>query len=641
MKRVIPITIFSLLSVFLRFPFSVSAQTPATMNDFWNNNAQFVLHSTFRTPTEEIGPNAWNAMNVNNSIVVKNGVWYLFNREYYSFKPSYCASDTNRVTVRKSVDKGKTWTNKTRIIEPVEGSANECGSTDGDAYYDAPANTWHYFYQCLKRSTPWALCHATYVGAEPLGQFVQDLGNPVVGSRELWGFIKDNTNEEGTPEIIKKIDNYYYVTFHGADTQNLYRGIAKTKDFNSWEQAYPDPIFEPGDCNSWNIQWNPGGCHGGGHATIIEEGGYYYQFIEAPDMFKGVLNDTRQNWVFGLSRTTNLTANNWNHQWENLPLGPIIIDNNMEKLPNGSNYHYAVGYQKFFRDTDGTIYMAIWRGSVVPNLDEDRMTNHYIYKLERNAPFLDYEFKEGPGHFYPWSSIVSRTPSFAQLSNTTWTSPTLAGTQVYFVDLNNANAYIQFPDTAQYQDKNALDMQIDANIRAKPSSGSSFIYGIPSSLYIELYPDGNLCGWVMGNNNTQTNVCTNIDSYLNQFHQYQVSFLSNTLTLKIDGRTIGTKNFAVTLRPKTQPVRIGSATQYTFPGGIGQSFNGVVARARMSHSALPTYSYIPGDLNRNKDFDAGEMKAFFQKYNTNYIEGDMDFNQKINAFDFRTIRANY
>ena len=81
-------------------------------------------------------------------------VWYLFHREYgFAPRPAYCVADYARVVVRKSTDKGVTWSDAHVIASPppATGPANgtaafadECAIVDGAGYFDERAGTWHY-----------------------------------------------------------------------------------------------------------------------------------------------------------------------------------------------------------------------------------------------------------------------------------------------------------------------------------------------------------------------------------------------------------------------------------------------------------------------------------------------------------------
>ena len=72
-------------------------------------------------------------MNVGFHFVARNGAFYLFHREYgFEPNPAYCERDYARIVVRKSEDKGISWTDPVVIASPgPQGSPDECALTDG------------------------------------------------------------------------------------------------------------------------------------------------------------------------------------------------------------------------------------------------------------------------------------------------------------------------------------------------------------------------------------------------------------------------------------------------------------------------------------------------------------------------------
>ena len=128
-----------------------------TITDFWNGDAHWELISKARF--SEFGA---TAMNVGFDFVTRPNpaaaggppVWYLFHREYgFAPRPAYCVADYARVVVRKSTDKGVTWSDAHVIASPppATGPANgtaafadECAIVDGAGYFDERAGTWHY-----------------------------------------------------------------------------------------------------------------------------------------------------------------------------------------------------------------------------------------------------------------------------------------------------------------------------------------------------------------------------------------------------------------------------------------------------------------------------------------------------------------
>lgn len=356
-----------------------TALSQATLSDFWDGNARFKFQERFTLPTD--GNKAWIAQNMGTDIVVRNNVWYMFTREYLPLetRPAHCVQDWSRIVVRNSTDKGKTWSAKTVIIEPQQGTFNECASIDGDAYFDDEENLWHYIYQCLDRSRIWNLCHATRFGSDPQGPFIQNGNNPVVKSGNVWNKILPGTSigQEGTPEIVEKRDGFFYVTFHGYDKPLTYRGVARTLDFLNWEAVNTGPIFDKDDCRAWKgVSWDSGGCVGGGHATIMKEGSQYYMLIEAMD--KDLACIPNQQWVFGMVRSSSLES----QQWENIPSQPPPYFT----TPAGTTQPCATQYARLFQDTNQEIYLVIGKIANNPSVDLDPRTGIYLYKLEKSLP---------------------------------------------------------------------------------------------------------------------------------------------------------------------------------------------------------------------------------------------------------------
>ena len=237
-----------------------SSKSLLTLDDFWNNSAHFELVSSSRF--DEYGT---AAANIGFHFVTRPGpVWYLFHREYgfEAESPAYCTADYARSVVRRSDDKGLTWTNATVVVAPQEGAADECAIVDGGGFYDEDEETWHFIAQCMSRELAWKLCHYTKAGPDPLSSplssppssssssssssWIPNPENPVVAGGQLWGPICEGSSncpsgghfhDEGTPEIVAKdADGWFFVTFHGCndDASVSARGVAKTKDFVEW-----------------------------------------------------------------------------------------------------------------------------------------------------------------------------------------------------------------------------------------------------------------------------------------------------------------------------------------------------------------------------------------------------------------------
>jgi hypothetical protein len=215
---------------------------PATMQDFWDKNAYFEFQNRIPNCGADCGM-------AGTDIVVKGGAWHMFSRELFQ-GPSYCSPpgathnyNSFRVFVRKSTDKGKTWADKTTIIEPKANTPYECQAADGDAYFDESTNIWRYVYQCLGRDYRWHMRYAYKQGQDPMGAFTQSTLNPMSGIWKRICYSPDDDcykmsgnidDEGGAPEIVERRNDDFYITFYGYDGVYGYRGIARTRDFKNW-----------------------------------------------------------------------------------------------------------------------------------------------------------------------------------------------------------------------------------------------------------------------------------------------------------------------------------------------------------------------------------------------------------------------
>lgn len=264
-------------------------------------------------------------------VAVKDGVWYLFNRQYgFAERPAACGGlDHARTVVHESRDQGRTWSDRVPVVDPDQSNdyAN-CAVLDGSSFFDPDTGTWHLLAQCLGSSAAWRLCHYTRQDPSPMGRFTPDPANPSVDIGALWAPIcggsgkscPPSTIDEGTPDILYKRNGYFYVTFHGYDPgpRAGYRGAARTRDFVTWEVDAPDlpgdAMFGSRDCQAWNP-----GCIGGGEATTTVSGDYHYMLIEAPDL--GLACTDGQYWVFGLMRARGLARSGG---WESFHANPLL-----------------------------------------------------------------------------------------------------------------------------------------------------------------------------------------------------------------------------------------------------------------------------------------------------------------------------
>lgn len=327
-----------------------AVETPPTLNDFWYGKADFELYYNRPIDLDE-----WSA-GAGTDIEVVGTTWYWFQR--YSVP----GMDQIGMECRSSTDKGQTWTNAVKVLEP----SSSCPYiTDGDFIYDSENNKWRCIIQTYYTSqNAWSMSYFERAGSNPMGTFTTPSGftNPAVDNKEIWSQITTSygrhcvdipggTNlvyDEGTPQIVTKVGSTYYVTFHGASGTSLpirgYRGIAATTDFQNWTAAVSDCIQDQYDCSGWDVAWQDGGNIGVGASSTIKEGNYWYTMIEAAD--KSLTGTSGQNWAFGLMRSTSLTNTNW----ENYPNNPVF------------NPHKEIcewQYAQLFKDADGITYCAI------------------------------------------------------------------------------------------------------------------------------------------------------------------------------------------------------------------------------------------------------------------------------------------
>ena len=330
----------------------------ATLADYWAGKAEFI--SYYEEPAGTGAADYHGICGI--SMAVLDDTWYRFNR--------YLVDDDGTVrfgiNCRKSTDRGQTWSEPVKVVEPEKGSPWALYATDGHAIYDEREDKWRMIFQAKSASSPWNLAYLEREGRDPMGAFTAPEGftNPCVLSGDIWTRIADDENddcvkitvlkrkifEEGTPAIVQEENGTFYVTFHGAapvgrSSIHGFRGIATTKDFQTFEPAAEDAIFDEYDAQDWNVDWLDGGPVGGGHATYLKEGDYWYTIIECPD--GSLSGQAKQHWPFGLLRSKELTST----KWENYANNPL------PEFPT-SGYVCEWQYARLFKD-GGTTYLAV------------------------------------------------------------------------------------------------------------------------------------------------------------------------------------------------------------------------------------------------------------------------------------------
>lgn len=329
-----------------------------SLNSLWQNQSHFELKSK-NSFNSSMG---WDGNTA--SLVTLDGIWYAFNRQYYGENSSQCpgggqpSRNLIQTVVRKSTDHGVTWSDPVIVASPASasyGGPDGCMIVDGSAFFDTETSTWHLLSQCYGIYSPWNLCHYTRSGHSPMGPFIRNSMNPSVTGGQLWSSICSgagkhcayDTADEGTPQILKKVDDYYYVSFHGyrgAD-QTGYRGLARTKDFRYWVTSGADlpndAMQSSTDCSNWIL-----GCIGAGAASMIRSGGQNYAIVEVANKSLGCT--AGQDWSFALMRSSTYAASG---AWENYPSNSFVVNENVS--PGGC----ALQYMNLFRDR-GEIFLS-------------------------------------------------------------------------------------------------------------------------------------------------------------------------------------------------------------------------------------------------------------------------------------------
>ncbi|HET6585707.1 MAG TPA: LamG-like jellyroll fold domain-containing protein, partial [Nannocystaceae bacterium] len=322
---------------------------------------------------------------------------------------------------------------------------------------------------------------------------------------------------------IAKIDDAFYVGFHGFDGVRGYRGLARTPDLDVWEPLRQ--LFGPADCAGWNVPWLPGGCIGGGAASTAIEAPWTYMLIEAADISLGCTDN--QHWVFGMLRTNDLVAG----VWEPLPAGPGLLFGTHEPKSNGATPPCSVQYTRIFRDDDGTIWLALSKSAVLDDIDADPVAGRYLYRLERDAPIADYPFRIGPNRTYVASEAISRGDLELGIVGSTWMPA--PDPETYALTLG-PGAALAGVDAAALDLRDDFSLQLDVRIDSLPMNGTSLLAGKILQYWIELYIDGELCGWVMLPAGPSP-VCAQIDDDLGAWHHFAFEREGTKLRLVRDG----------------------------------------------------------------------------------------------------------
>lgn len=388
------------------------------LSDFWVGKASWQFHS-WLNETNMPDYAGWNSGEGLSLVTIQNGTWFLFSREVYWNQTSYCSFFNGNAllgtVVRKSIDQGRTWSPATKFLTPRENTPYECMGGDGGAFFDAAKGTWHYLYQCLDRHGVWNGCHMSLQALDPVAAPVsawQQSNNPVIKSGSLWSRICASPSaqcrripqaypswlhipdEEGTFDIFAMdAQRNFYISFHGFDGINGYRGVAKTADFVTYvagesSQGVPeDAVFNPSQANSWRESWKgwsrgggvvengtAGWSVGGGAGAIYFEDPFYYLVVETADMNLACMSG--QNWDVGLLRSPSLAT----APWDSFPGNPIFYNDRLDNPSAACN----LAYNKIFQDPrTGQLFLHHHRSS-----GNDAIDGVFFYKLVSDSGAL-------------------------------------------------------------------------------------------------------------------------------------------------------------------------------------------------------------------------------------------------------------
>lgn len=439
--------------------------------------------------------------------------WYVFGRRAVAVQPvPACDAMPTAfgIDIWKSTDGGVTWSVPANLVSPAEGTPWACFAGDGDAYFDAGTQTWHYLAQCRGRDNLWNGCHWTRASRDPMGDWQADPANPVVSTAQgsttnLWQRIcgpstncfgdsrtadpqppdgpKATVSDAGTFTIFDVAGDpgFHYVRFHGAAANgHQYTGLAKTPDFVNWVVGPDDPAHLPSDdifdsrfpkglpagdghggAPAWREpHWlapnSSDAVIGGGGGHIMEEGPWYYLVAEASD--RPLCAMPGATWDLGIYRTASLASTVWDspaHPHEN----PVAFsDDSVAGSPVPSSCDPS--YPRLLRDaatgeTD-LVYNRVIRMSGGPDAPPDpTRSGLYVYTLRWNLLQQARPGDDGPAlaPSAPWRVISAAAdpppPSALAARRDAYRAPDANGYLVFNCDGGDAPCG---PSKAIYQD---------------------------------------------------------------------------------------------------------------------------------------------------------------------------------------------
>jgi hypothetical protein len=350
---------------------------------------------------------------------------------------------------------------------------------------------------------------------------------------------------------------------------------------------------------------------GGGHATILKEGAYYYMIIESADL-QGVFAPN-QNWVHGLMRSKSLARIGW----QNAAKNPVISSKRRpvysDRLPKSYDLG-TVAYPRLFKDADGITYLMYGAEQVTDRNGNDPVNGHYLFKLTKNAPLLDFTFRAGPRDSDPYfvrTDTVSRGRGDALGYGVTLSS-TPDGTHA--VRFNRRNARIELLGNPYLMTETGFRMVLDVTVDGLPGGGnrSARIAGQPGSFWLELYSDANLCFWAVASGSRPEAVCLDVANVIGSAVELTAIYDRPTgeLTLSLNNReqTIWLPAGAPLLGDG-KTFLIGSAGAES--GGYNASPQMTLRRLRFYDQSAKTDEWAPVESDVNADGYADLVTNYF------------------------------
>lgn len=357
-------------------------------------------------------------------------------------------------------------------------------------------------------------------------------------------------------------------------------------------------------------------------------------------MDKNLVCTDNQNWVFGMVRSPILE----NKNWENISNNPLVFSSK-EKDANGITMRCGIQYQRLFRDSNGDIYLLYGRLGNRPAIDTDSITGIYLYKLERNLPFASYKFREGHGHEFTRSDIISRGNLEAKTTNVSWINKS---DNTNILQFNGVNSQMEIGDNPIFNFSGDFTIKMDLKLLSllTQNQKSALIAGKVGSYWIELYQNGDLCGWVQ-TPQTQQPVCQNISGQLNTWFTIQFTKKNNNMYLYVNNimSTLLITDSALALSDNR--FKLGNLSPDA--NGFYGSFNGQFGFLDIYNYAIiastPIPILLPGDLDHDNDVDIFDYNLMIQNFGRTRTQGfipstidpDIVKNDRVDIFDYNVL----